>query len=110
MACGHMEGSAGLTRATEKGWEMMEGDGEGADARLRRGEEGQEGEWEWSEGLPQTPWGLSGQECEVGLDGGVRGLAEGAGVCKVVPGRSWVGHRAARSAELVNDWLQIPGR
>ena len=60
MACGHMEASAGLTRATEKGWEMMEGDGEGADARLRRGGEGQEGEWEWSEGLPQTPWGLSG--------------------------------------------------
>lgn len=41
MACGHMEGSARLTRATEKGWEMTEGDGEGADARLRRGREGQ---------------------------------------------------------------------
>lgn len=41
MACGHMEGSARLTRATEKGWEMTEGDGEGADARLRRGGEGQ---------------------------------------------------------------------
>lgn len=33
---------------------MMEGDGEGADARLRRGREGQAGGWEWSEGLPQT--------------------------------------------------------
>ena len=43
MACGHMEGSARLTRATEKGWEMTEGDGEGADARLRRGGEGQVG-------------------------------------------------------------------
>ena len=49
MACGHMEGSARLTRATEKGWEMMEGDGEGADASLRRGGEGQAGGWEWSE-------------------------------------------------------------
>ena len=42
----------------------------------------------------------------MGLDGRVRERAEGASVCKVVPERGWVGHRAARSAELVNDWLQ----
>ena len=54
----------------------------------------------------RAPRGLSGQECEVGLDGRVRERAEGASVCKVVPERGWVGHRAARSAELVNDWLQ----